>query len=240
MASLALQFVGWAIRLGLVLAVGGMVAQAQERRPSPLSVVLFSALEIDSRSTFASSGGKLSLQQEPGVSLFILGAGGLSLSDVSQHRRGKLRRNAIAAEGRLLAGMERNIGPAFVSFGIGPSLAQYVSRHGLSRHRAGIAGQVDVWFRPSDNQVVHAVTILDSSQRSAWSRLRYGYRPDGWSANVGPEASYGLSRGAHKARIGLHASDIKLGRLNLTAATGALWEDRRPGAYLSVSGYVSF
>lgn len=213
---------------------------AQDSASGRLSAVLFSGLEVEPYSAFFSAGGKLSLPMADQSRIFVLGASGASLSDLRRLREGKLSRGAVAAEARLLLGLERSFGPLFISAGLGPSAAQYLSPQGRTTRRAGIAMAVDGWYRPDETQSLHAAAMADTSQRAFWMRLRYGIRPAALPAYFGPEISYGLSRGARKFKFGLHASEYRLGMAVLTLAAGAMWDRGRPGGYLTLSGYTNF
>lgn len=215
-------------------------ASAAESAADKLSAVLFSGMEVETATTFLSTGGKLGLSLSGQTRMFVLGASGVSLSDLRLMRDGKRQRREVAAEARLFIGLERSFGQFYASAGVGPSIAQYLDRRGAAIRRAGIAAQFDLRYRPSNAEAIHATALLDTSQRSAWMRLRYGYRLAALPASLGPEISYGVSRGTQKFKLGLHASEFRLGPATFAIAGGAMWEQHRPGAYLSLASYASF
>lgn len=215
-------------------------AAAQESAPTVWTIA-FSGIETDSRSTFASSGGKLSFALGPqAFSGFAQVITGSSVSDTIRANRGKIALSEVAMQGRLSFGLEHGFGPVFLSGGLGPSAARIARKGGGSFIRYGAFAHADLWYRPRAGSHLHLSLAADSAERSLWSRLRYGQRIAPLSLALGPELTASLTPTARKLRAGLHVSEITLWRLNLDLAGGVMWDRRGFGQYLTLSSWMKY
>ncbi|GJD50956.1 hypothetical protein OPKNFCMD_3706 [Methylobacterium crusticola] len=90
----------------------------------------------------------------------------------------------------------------------------------------------EVWARPTGATLLTGTLIAGSARTTIWGRASWGARV--LSFYVGPEAAlYADRTGYRKWSLGLHATDVAVGRVRLRVSAGWVYEEqvRRPGVY---------
>ncbi|MCJ2036852.1 cellulose biosynthesis protein BcsS [Methylobacterium sp. J-068] len=217
---------------GLVLATPASAGETA----SPASLLLFGSLEA-SPSVFVTTGAKLALDRldrEGFVALANLGGG--------RRREATLTRST--AIGAVVFGYQWFADWGVVAAYLGPegSVEMETTGCGCARilpARFGLRLHGEVWARPSDETLLTATLVLGTTRTSAWSRLAWGYRL--WGAYLGPEgALYRDETGYRKWNVGLHATDLALGRFSLRLSAGLqVSSDRRDaGPYVGLTAWT--
>lgn len=100
--------------------------------------------------------------------------------------------------------------------------------HGTS---AGARAAVDLWFEPTPSTMIAADVSLTSIATGYSARAAYGWRLQDWFY-LGPEAQTFACLGYSQMRLGAHATALKTGPFEWSAAAGwAVDNDRRSGLY---------
>lgn len=204
--------------------------------------VAFSSIDVEARSTFLSTGSKKSVDLPTlGARGFVLGASGLSLSDVRRARLSKLPASDIDRQSRLVVGLERSTGPVFASVGVGPAMATVRRTGQRGRQTAGIALNADIWIRPDPTLYLALSLAADSASGTLWSRARLGYKPEGWALAIGPELAASADRTSGKVKAGIAISEFGVWKLGFQLSAGQMWDSHfRPGRYLSAGMTMAY
>ena len=223
------------LRNGIVAAGAALCAAPVARAgDDPVRTVLFGSLDAG-RSTFVAAGAKLAAERtdrDGVVALASLGGGyrferapGRALAAAPMVVRTTWIAAAVVGYqivrdwGALAAfvGPEASVEALTGAFG---TLGLPV-RYGLRLHG-------EAWIRPSDATLATGTLILGSTRTSAYARASWGSRM--WGAYLGPETVlYADATGYRKWGVGVHATDIALGRVGLRASIGCEGETGRRG-----------
>ncbi|WP_232631465.1 cellulose biosynthesis protein BcsS [Methylobacterium sp. Leaf118] len=235
----------WPGLIAALLTCGAAPARGEEAaerwRPN---AVLFSSLEA-AASTFSTSGAKIAFDRfdrDGPVALVSVGSG------VRLEGGGRLpvliRTTALGAA---LGGYQflRDGGSVAIFVGPEASIEMLAGPEAgrVQPLRAGLRLHGEVWARPSATTLATATLILGSARGDAWGRLSWGWSGgDALSgAYLGPEiALYADRTGYRKWGIGLHATDLALGKSRFRLSAGCQFEDPagapgRAGPYLSLA-----
>lgn len=205
-----------------------------------IGTLLFASVDAGKTSAFASAGGKLPYRIGYQTTAFVMVDIGMSLSDMRRANDGKLARDAIASHARLLIGAERSFGPLFVSVALGPSINTWQGKTGIAYERFGAVAHAAIWHRPTAVDAFSVTTIIDTAPKRYWIRVRYGRKFAAMPFAFGPESSFSHSRITRKTQVGLHVSELALGRVNLSVSGGWMWDSGKPGPYLTASAYMKY
>lgn len=217
-------------------------ALGQEAADEP-NLVLFSSAEIG-RSSSVNSGFKRALGGTLGTSGFVLmgSAGTGRLQDRVALETHLAQIDYLSTQGSLLAGYQWATERAMITLLAGPE-ADY--RHVLtdgaltsrSRPHFGARLQAEIWAHPTDTTLATGTLIVGTALPHLWVRGSWGYRV--WrDIHLGPEATVTMEEDYREARLGLHATGIRIGRYHLRLSGGAvLAEEGRPSGYLALTTF---
>jgi Cellulose biosynthesis protein BcsS len=97
----------------------------------------------------------------------------------------------------------------------------------------GARTAINVWFEPSPQTMLAADASLSSIIASYSARLALGWRPNERWFYIGPEAASFACIGFTQARAGVHATALRTGEYEWSAAAGwAEDSERRSGLYV--------
>ncbi|WP_375408570.1 cellulose biosynthesis protein BcsS [uncultured Methylobacterium sp.] len=215
------------VTLSTLLVLGhGEAARGEE---NPISAILFGSLDA-APSGFATAGAKIAfdrVDREGFVVLASVGAGRRTETGPSLDGRSSPSLMRWTMMASALAGHQW-----FTDWGV---IALYAGPEGSMEALSGSAGTAilparfglrlhgEVWAYPTDETLLTATLILGSAHGHAWGRLSYGVRF--WGAYLGPEAAlYADETGYRKWSIGLHATDVSVGRFSLRVSAGYMIE----------------
>lgn len=225
-----------------------MLAAAPAHADETWDLLLFGSLDAGA-STFLTTGAKLGLGRLDGDGFVILASAGAgrrserAVCDCAQAVT--VARGRQTVTGAALVGYQWFHDWGVVALYAGPegSAEMLADRFGSAMlpPRYGLRLHGEVWGRPSAETLVQGTAILGTARGDAWARLAWGYRL--WGAYLGPEASLYMDRtGYRKWALGLHATDVALGRFSLRISAGLQTETglRDPYPYLSVAAWTPF
>lgn len=107
------------------------------------------------------------------------------------------------------------------------------------RDRVGLRVLAEVWAEPSPGLLVTGTLIFSSGQGSLWGRGAIGHDL-GSRIFVGPEATFYLENEYGEAKLGLHATGLRIWRFNFRLNGGATFTlGNRPGGYAGISGHIA-
>ena len=204
--------------------------------------MLFGSLDVG-RSVFVGAGRKRALGpslDEDGPVFLLLTASGRKRERDSALGSMTVRQ---AADASALLGYQWVFDRTFVTAALGPELdvetgPDFRFANPDDRARAGARLLGDLWSHPREDWLLHATAIVGSAREQAWARLAVGHRVrDG--IYVGPEAALYRTATYHEARVGLHATGVAIGKVNLRLSGGWRWDEERErsGPYLGLSGH---
>lgn len=232
--------------LVVVAACLGLISTSPRADDNPVSAIIFGSLDAGP-STFVTAGAKLGLERvdrEGVAGLVSVGTGFRRERDRSSPagRAGgpppTIVRHTLL--GAALGGYQWFYDWGVVAAFAGPEGSVEALSGGPGFRtlpaRFGLRLQGEVWARPNEDGLITATLILGSAREDAYGRLSYGHRL--WGAYLGPEiALYGDRTGYRKWTLGLHATDLAIGRFSLRASGGYLYETgtRRGGPYFALA-----
>lgn len=153
----------WASRCTAGIAaslLAAIPAQASGWADLAFMDTLFASADLEAGNLFVATGAKRSFSRvDAPLGAYIATTSGLSLADVQRFRRGRLPFSSIDRNNRFFFGFERNSGPVFVAFGLGPSFALAKGHTAAPRRRGGLAVEASLWLRPDDRQA-YALSVL--------------------------------------------------------------------------------
>jgi hypothetical protein len=201
-------------------------ATGQDDKPDPRSA-MFSSVEMGA-STFASTGFKW----RPGGALDTTGfvlmgtAGAGTLRDRQIREDGPVRLDHLSTQGALLVGhqwmVERGVWAVFA--GAEADIRQPLVDGALLERTEPAFGarlQAEIWLHPTDRTLLTGTLVAGTARTHLWARGSWGYRV--WrDVHVGPEATVSLERDYREGRLGLHATGLRIGRLDLRLSGGLL------------------
>lgn len=236
---------GWRrIVAGALLCLGHPSAAAEDReaKEEP-SRILFSSVEMGA-STFVGSGFKWRLDGPSDTTGIVLmgTAGAGTLRDRQIREDGLVRLDHLSSQGSLLLGYQRMTGRGVwaVLAGAEADLRQPLVGGALMERidpAFGVRLQAELWRHPTDRTLVTGTLIAGTAGPHLWARASWGYRV--WQdVHLGPEAAISLERDHREARLGLHATGLRIGRFNLRLSGGLLLQDPgEPAGYAALTTY---
>jgi hypothetical protein len=187
--------------------------------------VLFSSAESGA-SLFVGTGFKRRLGPVPiGGGFVLVGtAGAGTLTDRTLRGAAGLRVDHISTQASLLAGYEWHL-PNGVMAALAGAEADFRQAlvGGAATERAeprfGLRLQGEAWLRPTEATLATLTVVLGSARPHAWARASWGYKV--WrELHLGPEAAVAFEPDHAEARLGVHATGLRLGRFDLRLSGG--------------------
>lgn len=216
---------------GLVLALSAVevgTARAEddepEREPSPVSMVIFGAMDAGPQKGFASFGIKRALGDgltRSGFRLFVKAGGS------REPRRGPPPRGTLVkAESQAMLGYEWRLDRTFIALYVGSEGESVQTRlpFGVSVPASRYGGrlQADLWSNPVEGMMVQAGAYGSSLDGRLWGRLATGWEMPG-RFYLGPEIEAYRESRYRKLRFGAHLTGLRLLGLEWRLAGG--WEN---------------
>lgn len=208
-------------------------------------ILLFSGTDISSVSNFAWASADASLLDKRTISGPVLrisgGAGRYEYDNTTLDRR----ITGHAVSGQFLAGW-RHVGPGLTATALAGA---EVEHHRLTPDDAdndqagtlaGLRAAGELWWEPSPRTVVDAHAAFGTAFDSYSARIAAGMRVGGRFL-AGPELAALGNRTSGQLRAGLWFSGLRVGRLEMRMAGGALKEDDGGyGAYGNLSAHMGW
>lgn len=229
--------------VGALLCAGSSPVLSQEPSADEPNLVLFSSAELG-RSSSVNSGFKRMLGEPLDTSGFVLmgSVGTGRLRDRVALETHLAQIDYISTQGSLLVGYQWVTDRAVFALLVGPegdyrNVLADGAFVGRSRPVFGARLQGEVWAHPSDTTLVTGTLIVGTALPHLWGRVSWGYRI--WrDVHLGPEAAVSMEEDYREARIGFHATGIRMGRYNLRISAGGVFSERgQPSAYLGLTTY---
>lgn len=101
--------------------------------------VVFSSVEVERETAFASTGVKLGRTVSADTSLVLMSSHGFSLGDADRVRRTGWAMQHVEQQSRVFVGFERGIGTVHIAAAVGLSHARVLARHQIDRTTLAIA-----------------------------------------------------------------------------------------------------
>ncbi len=126
----------------------------------------------------------------------------------------------------------------------GPELSyeQLLLDGGIARWqepRIGVRGHAELWVHPTRETLYTLTAIAGSARGDIWARTSVGFQA--WkNVFLGPELSVYVTATYKDLRLGVHATGVELGLLNLRLSGGWDWDDdqRKGGPYIGLSAWI--